>query len=75
MTYSSVSTFLGKVIQKYSSYNPYNNAMQAMLKQFNIASEKDFYALPYGPLWEQTRDVIEAYFVDEFNEARIMYPQ
>ncbi len=72
--YSSISTVLGKVIQKYSSYNPYENAIRAMLQRFNIKSEANFYALPYGTLWEQTHDFVERYFMDEFSSARIVYP-
>lgn len=72
--YSSISTVLGKVIQKYSSYNPYENAIRAMLQRFNLKSEADFYALPYGVIWEQTRDFVERYFMEEFSNARIVYP-
>lgn len=72
--YSSISTVLGKVIQKYSAYNPYENAIRAMLKKFNLKSETDFYALPYGVMWEQTRDFVERYFMEEFSNARIVYP-
>lgn len=45
-----------------------------MLQRFNLKSESDFYALPYGALWEQTRDFVERYFMDEFANARIVYP-
>ena len=66
VTYSSITTLFGKVFQQYSSYNPYEKAMAAMLKRFNLASEVEFYALPYGDLWERTRDYIEQYYIDEF---------
>jgi hypothetical protein len=74
VTYSSVTTLFGKVFQQYSPYNPYEKAMAAMLKRFNLASEVDFYALPYGDLWEKTRDYIEQYYIDEFMNAPIVYP-
>ena len=74
VTYSSVTTLFGKVFQQYSPYNPYEKAMAAMLKRFNLASEVDFYALPYGDLWERTRDYIEQYYADEFMNAPIVYP-
>lgn len=45
-----------------------------MLKRFNLKSETDFYALPYGVIWEQTRDFVERYFMEEFSNARIVYP-
>ncbi len=73
--YSSITAIMGKVVQQYSTYNPYDRAVRAMLKQYNLASESDFYNLPYGLLWEQTRNFIETYFVDEFNNARIIYPE
>lgn len=74
VTYSSVTTLFGKVFQQYSPYNPYEKAMTAMLKRFNLASEIDFYALPYGDLWERTRDYIEQYYIDEFMNAPIIMP-
>ncbi len=74
VTYSSISTLFGKVFQQYSSYNPYDKAIAAMLRRFNLASEVDFYALPYGDLWERTRDYIEQYYADEFMNAPIAYP-
>ena len=74
MTYSSISTLFGKVFQQYSPYNPYEKAVSAMLKRFQIASERDFYALPYGELWENTRDYIEQYFIDEFMNAPLVMP-
>jgi hypothetical protein len=66
---------MGKVIQQYSSYNPYDSAIKAMLKRFNLASEADFYNLPYGLLWEQTHNFVESYFIDEFTNGRIVYPE
>lgn len=74
VTYSSITTLFGKVFQQYSPYNPYDKAIAAMLKRFNLASEVDFYALPYGELWEKTRDYIEQYYADEFMNAPIVYP-
>lgn len=74
VTYSSISALFGKVFQQYSPYNPYEKAMAAMLKRFNLASEVDFYALPYGDLWEKTRDYIEQYYSDEFMNAPIVFP-
>ena len=38
------------------------------------SQEANFYALPYGTLWEQTHDFVERYFMDEFSSARIVYP-
>lgn len=73
--YSSVATLSGKVIQQYSLYNPYDNAIRAMLKKFNLKSEADFYALPYGLLWEQTHDFVESYFIDTFMNAQVVYPE
>lgn len=75
VSYSSVTALMGKVIQQYSSYNPYDAAIRAMLKKFNLKSEADFYALPYGLLWEQTHDFVESYFIDEFTNAQIVYPE
>lgn len=74
VTYSSITTLFGKVFQQYSPYNPYDKAIAAMLKRFNLASEVDFYALPYGDLWENTRDYIEQYYVDEFMNAPVAMP-
>ncbi len=74
VTYSSITALFGKVFQQYSPYNPYDKAIAAMLKRFNLASEVDFYALPYGELWEKTRDYIEQYYADEFMNAPIVYP-
>lgn len=74
VTYSSITTHIGKIFQQFSSYNPYEKAMLAMLKRYNIASEKDFYELPYGELWEKTRDFIEQYFIDEFMNAPLVMP-
>lgn len=74
VTYSSITTLFGKVFQQYSPYNPYEKAMAAMLQRFRLASEVDFYALPYGDLWEKTRDYIEQYYADEFMNAPIVYP-
>lgn len=74
VTYSSITTLFGKVFQQYSPYNPYEKAMTAMLKRFNLASEVEFYALPYGDLWERTRDYIEQYYIDEFMNAPIIMP-
>lgn len=64
-----------KIIQQYSSYNPYDEAIKAMLKRFNLSSEAEFYALPYGLLWEQTRDFVETYFIDLLSRAKIIYPE
>jgi hypothetical protein len=74
VTYSSISTLFGKVFQQYSPYNPYEKAIAAMLRRFNLASEVEFYALPYGDLWEKTRDYIEQYYADEFMNVPITMP-
>lgn len=74
VTYSSITTLFGKVFQQYSPYNPYDKAIAAMLRRFNLASEVDFYALPYGDLWERTRDYIEQYYADEFMNAPVVMP-
>lgn len=74
VTYSSITTLFGKVFQQYSPYNPYDKAIAAMLRRFNLASEVDFYALPYGDLWERTRDYIEQYYIDEFMNAPVVMP-
>jgi hypothetical protein len=75
VSFSSVTALTGKVIQQYSSYNPYNEAIKAMLKKYNLASEADFYAVPYGLLWEETRNYVESYFIDLLSNGRIVYPE
>lgn len=75
VSFSSVTTLAGKVIQQYSAYNPYNEAIKAMLKKYNLASESDFYAIPYGLLWEDTRNYVESYFIDLLSNGRIVYPE
>lgn len=75
VAYSSITALMGKVIQQYSSYNPYDSAIKAMLKKFNLKSEADFYALPYGLVWEEAHDFVESYFIDEFTNAQIVYPE
>lgn len=74
ITYSSITTRYGRVFQQYSPYNPYDKAITAMLRRFNLASEVDFYAMPYGDLWEKTRDYIEQYYIDEFMNAPLVMP-
>lgn len=73
-SYSSISTLMGKVIQLYSPYDPYEKALSQMLARFNLKTEDDFYALPYGELYEKTRDFIEQFVSDEFMNAPIVYP-
>lgn len=63
-TFSSIAVLRGMIIQQYSTYNPYSEAISAMLQRFHLGSEAEFYALPYGLLWEQTRDYVELYFMD-----------
>lgn len=72
--YSSITTLFGKVYQIFSSYNPYEKAMSAMLKEFNLASEKEFYALPYGEKWEKTRDFIENFYIQELQKTPLVLP-
>jgi hypothetical protein len=73
--FSSVALLGDKIIQQYSTYNPYSEAIKSMLKRFNLSSEAEFYALPYGLLWEQTRDYVEKYFIDLLFRAKIIYPE
>jgi len=75
VTFSSVTALMGKVIQQYSSYNPYDDAIRTMLQRFNLKSEADFYNLPYGLLWEQTHDFVESFFIDQFTNGRVVYPE
>lgn len=45
-----------------------------MLKEFNLASEKEFYALPYGEKWEKTRDFIENFYIQELQKTPLVLP-